>query len=559
VGRLQIVPELGPARATSRRRPWVLATLTVCLAALVSSMGLPLAGASTLAGTTPGTSTSSGAPSGTGASAATTVPVQHTAYWLDASTGAVYAFGGAPDFGSMAGHQLNKPIVGMAAMPTGRGYWEVASDGGVFTFGAARFYGSEGAAKLDEPIVGMAAAPTGEGYWLVAADGGVFTFGTARFYGSTGGQHLVAPVVGMAPTRTGAGYWLVAADGGIFTFGAARFYGSMGGHVLAQPVTGMTPMPTGSGYWLVATDGGVFTFGGATGRFYGSLGNQHVSQAVIGISSLYNGEGYWLAGEWGAVTAFGAAVYWGSTPEHIPGPIVGIATALGDGDPGPPSFQSGSYGYDVSGYQCGGFPPAPHQIGIVEVAGWSYGAINPCLAQEVTWAAGGLNLYTFLSYGTSSTPEPGCAGNPTAPTSAACDFGYGAALGAYQQAKAVIGTRVNVPWWLDVEQIGFSSSPSTAAARSVVVGAFDALHYAESINTVGFYFSLAHWNDIVGAYDPSGPLFPAWWTGPTPAFKCANARATALSYHDTLPSGPIQLLQYTDSVNGQPFDGDYAC
>ncbi len=459
----------------------------------------------------------------------------------------------------MAGHPLNKPIVGMAAMPTGHGYWEVASDGGVFTFGDARFYGSEGAARLDKPIVGMAAAPTGHGYWLVAADGGIFTFGTARFYGSTGGEHLVAPVVGMAPTHTGHGYWLVAADGGIFTFGNASFYGSMGGHVLAQPVTGMASMPTGTGYWLVATDGGVFTFGGAAGRFFGSLGNQHVRQPVVGIASLYNAEGYWLAGGGGNVTAFGSAVYWGSTPEQIPGAIVGIATGVGNGDPGPPSFQSGSYGYDVSQYQCGGFPPAPHQIGVVEVAGWSYGSVNPCLAQEVTWAAGGLNLYTFLSYGTSSTPEPGCAGNATAPTTGACNFGYGAALASYQQASAVIGTRADVPWWLDVEQIGFSSSPSTSAGRSLVVGAFDALHYAENINTVGFYFSLAHWNDLVGSYNPSGPLFPAWWTGPTPAYKCANARTTALSYHDTLPSGPIQLLQYTDSVNGQPFDGDYAC
>jgi hypothetical protein len=27
---------------------------------------------------------------------------------------------------------LNKPIVGMASTPDGKGYWEVASDGGIF-------------------------------------------------------------------------------------------------------------------------------------------------------------------------------------------------------------------------------------------------------------------------------------------------------------------------------------------------------------------------------------------------------------------------------------------
>ena len=35
--------------------------------------------------------------------------------------------------------RLNKPIVGMAATPDGRGYWLVASDGGIFSFGVRPF------------------------------------------------------------------------------------------------------------------------------------------------------------------------------------------------------------------------------------------------------------------------------------------------------------------------------------------------------------------------------------------------------------------------------------
>jgi len=133
---------------------------------------------------------------------------------------------------------LNKPVVGMAATPTGKGYWLVAADGGIFTFGDARFFGSTGGAPLNKPVVGMAATPTGKGYWLVAADGGIFTFGDAPFFGSTGGAPLNKPVVGMAATPTGKGYWLVAADGGIFTFGDARFFGSTGGAAVAQPAVG---------------------------------------------------------------------------------------------------------------------------------------------------------------------------------------------------------------------------------------------------------------------------------------------------------------------------------
>ena len=42
-----------------------------------------------------------------------------------------------------------------------------------------RFHGSTGALRLNRPIVGIAATPTGNGYWLVASDGGIFSFGDA--------------------------------------------------------------------------------------------------------------------------------------------------------------------------------------------------------------------------------------------------------------------------------------------------------------------------------------------------------------------------------------------
>ena len=45
----------------------------------------------------------------------------------------------------------------------GKGYWFVAADGGIFTFGDAQFYGSMGGTVLNKPIVGMAATPTGQG------------------------------------------------------------------------------------------------------------------------------------------------------------------------------------------------------------------------------------------------------------------------------------------------------------------------------------------------------------------------------------------------------------
>ncbi len=162
-----------------------------------------------------------------------------TGYRMAAADGGVFSFC-EPFYGSMGGHALNRPIVGMAATPDGGGYWLVASDGGVFSFGDAAFYGSTGAMRLNRPIVGLAATPDGRGYWLVASDGGVFTFGDAAFYGSAGSFNLDAPVVGISASPDGGGYWLAASDGGVFTFGDAGFEGSTGATALVAPVVSIS-------------------------------------------------------------------------------------------------------------------------------------------------------------------------------------------------------------------------------------------------------------------------------------------------------------------------------
>ena len=477
------------------------------VASLVAAGALLCAACATPAGaSTPAQGAASASQPPSSASALASLPANYQAYWLATTRGQVYAAGGAKSDGTLAGRSLAKPVVGMAATPTGGGYWLVAADGGIFTFGDARFFGSTGAMHLNAPVVGMAATPTGGGYWLVAADGGVFTFGDARFFGSTGATRLAAPIVGMSAMPTGDGYRLVGADGGVFDFGSATFYGSLGGRPRPYPITAMTAMFSDKGYWLTTSQGGVQNFG--------------------------------------------AAQLYGRTPV-LDGEVVAMAPAEGNGDPPPPGYPSGSYGYDVSNYQCGNFPQGAHTIGVVEIDGWGDSYTNPCFITEVDWAGPGVNLYMFMVYGTSSTPAPGCSG---APVPAACDFGYATAASDFATASGMINGRATVPWWLDIEQGNWS--PDKPANASVVMGAIDALH-AEGVATVGFYFSLEGWTTWMGTYDPSGPLFPAWWGGPSPATKCVEARSVAQSSGHFIPSGPITLVQYTDNVNG--FDGDYAC
>ncbi len=247
------------------------------------------------------------------------------AYWMVASDGGIFTFGGAGFFGSMGGKPLNKPMVGMAATPDGKGYWTVASDGGIFSFGDAVFFGSTGSIHLNAPVVGMAVTPDGGGYWLVASDGGIFNYGDAGFFGSMGGMPLNKPMVGMAASASG-GYWMVASDGGIFSFGpGAVFHGSAGSLHLNAPVVGMAATPDGGGYWTVASDGGIFNYGDA--GFFGSMGGKPLNKPVVGVAGSPVGQGYWLAATDGGIFAFGDAVFQGSmggTPLNKP--VVGITS-----------------------------------------------------------------------------------------------------------------------------------------------------------------------------------------------------------------------------------------
>jgi hypothetical protein len=236
----------------------------------------------------------------------------------------IVGLGDAHTPGTFAGMTLDSPVDAFAPTPDGGGYWVAAADGGVFAFGDAPFTGSMGGHPLYAPVVGMASPDRG-GYWLDALDGGVFAFGDAPFYGSMGGHPLAEPIVGMAATHDGRGYWLVASDGGIFSFGDAVFYGSMGGQQLAEPVTGMAVAPDGKGYWLVASDGGVFAFGDAP--FYGSASGQNIGTWVTGMAPTHDGKGYWLAAATAGVLSYGDAVFYGPTPNEPPfSPTAAIAT-----------------------------------------------------------------------------------------------------------------------------------------------------------------------------------------------------------------------------------------
>ncbi|MHB1713122.1 MAG: glycoside hydrolase family 5 protein, partial [Acidimicrobiales bacterium] len=98
--------------------------------------------------------------------------------------------------------------------PSRPGFWLAASDGGVFAFGGAPYLGSMGGKSLSAPVVSIRSSAGGAGYWLTTANGSVFAFGHAAFAGSMAGQALNAPIVTMSVDPITGGYWLAASDGG---------------------------------------------------------------------------------------------------------------------------------------------------------------------------------------------------------------------------------------------------------------------------------------------------------------------------------------------------------
>src|SRR5258708_576887 len=119
--------------------------------------------------------------------------------------------------------------VGFEVTPDCRGYWIAASDGGIFPFGGATGYRSAVAIQLNKPIVDMESTPDGGGYWLGVRGAGVFPFGNATGYGRTRPLQLDQPIVGREETphrrgdrvgsARGGGLWGGGGGGGVFPFG----------------------------------------------------------------------------------------------------------------------------------------------------------------------------------------------------------------------------------------------------------------------------------------------------------------------------------------------------
>ncbi|MGY2085224.1 hypothetical protein [Blastococcus sp. SYSU DS0539] len=237
-------------------------------------------------------------------------------------------------------------------------------------------------------------------------------------------------------------------------------------------------------------------------------------------------------------------------------------------------------GYDVSHPQCGTDLPDDAAFAVVGVNGGLSTRTNPCLAEQLGWAAGSsgavpgqppLQLYlntanpgqvrdlvtTWPSDG--DTPYGDCDGA----NSTACSWQYGwerarASVQSFFRpaARAVqLDSRPeHYTWWLDVETMNtwqYGSDEAQARNRATLEGMTAYLTGRDG--RVGLYSTDYQWGRIVGDVPAGSNLtgLDSWLAG---AADRADARE-ACDDDALVPRGSVVMVQYIED----DLDHDHAC
>lgn len=255
----------------------------------------------------------------------------------------------------------------------------------------------------------------------------------------------------------------------------------------------------------------------------------------------------------------------------------------GAGNSKPPSTSTPELvGYDISYPQCGRRLPSDHYFGMVGVNGGTAANVNPCLAEQLTWAKSAkdgskqdkVQLYVntanpgeyidqVSTWPTSSTTENlfgPCDGTNTL----ACSWQYGwnrsvAAHNEYfvpaAQAAGVSSSATPYVWWLDIETANtWQSGSDEALMRNVATLEGMAAYYQAKGARVGLYTTAVQWNGITGNFIDSGSNLNdlANWrpSGASLSNAISNCSVTPLTI-----GGYIALTQYVQ----KNIDHNHSC
>ena len=235
----------------------------------------------------------------------------------------------------------------------------------------------------------------------------------------------------------------------------------------------------------------------------------------------------------------------------------------------PPAKGGSKLGIDVSWPQCGQTLPSDHAFGIVGVNGGLATTTNPCLPDQLRWAAsarGGtaqerVQLYVntanpgglgTASWPTSSSPENphgACDGGDT--LSCAWQYGWDRARddvdGRFLPAAQTAGIPAepsSYVWWLDVELENTWKDGGTQAGRASNRAVLEGMtaHFESRGGTVGLYSTAYQWREIVGTVPESSSLagLDNWRPGGSSRRNAERACSAA----PLTPGGRVVLTQF---------------
>lgn len=274
-----------------------------------------------------------------------------------------------------------------------------------------------------------------------------------------------------------------------------------------------------------------------------------------------------------------------------------LASGLASAAPKPWGSRSVPLGNDVSWPQCGKTLPSDHAFGIVGVNGGLATTTNPCLAEQLLWAARATGLtsqpkiqlyvntanpgevleqYGVTSWPTSNTdPAGNTAPNPygecTTTAGAyngytndlACSWQYGwnravediPRFTAAAQAAGIDPAPAAYVWWLDVETENSWQASSTDYKAKNAATLEGMTAYFQSVGIkAGLYSTGTQWSQIVGTnIGKTGNLagLDNWRAG---ARNLSGAKSNC-KLAPLTPGGKVTLTQY---VSGG-LDYDYSC
>ncbi|MEG8035116.1 hypothetical protein QP157_07215 [Sphingomonas sp. LR61] len=242
-------------------------------------------------------------------------------------------------------------------------------------------------------------------------------------------------------------------------------------------------------------------------------------------------------------------------------------------------------GVDVSYPQCGKSVPTDQSFGIVGVNSSLGNTTNPCLQQQLSWAAasaGGTaqpktQVYALFAnpgaaaasvwptsnaapngqsvtnpYGT-CTAQSGA--KPTWKTTSACSYMYGYAR-AYEAANTRgVANLGQYRWWLDVET-GLSHLSDTGQNRVALEGMVAALK-SSGVTQIGVYSTSYQFRTIMGTVPTASPLrpLPSWIAIGDGRLDQAQAACSGAR----LLGGPIAMTQYKTPFGSTEIDRNWSC